>query len=67
MPELTTGQFLVAFTLAAVAGALVFLHADRRGSKHPTAWAIGVFLFLGIALPVYVIHAVRNGRRARGS
>ena len=47
------------------AGILVFLHADRHGSKHTTAWGICVFLFLGIALPVYLIH-VRRARRVTG-
>jgi uncharacterized membrane protein YcaP (DUF421 family) len=66
MADLSTGQFLVAFALAAAAGAAVFLHADKHGSRHPTAWAISVFLLLAIALPVYVIHAVRIRRRSRG-
>jgi hypothetical protein len=63
--ELSTGQFLVAFTVAALAGAATFLHADRNGSRHPTAWAISVFLVLGVALPVYVVHTIRTRRRAR--
>ena len=67
MADLTTAQFLVAFTLAALVGAAVFLHADRNGSRHPTAWAISVFLLLAVALPVYVIHAIRTrGRSSRG-
>jgi hypothetical protein len=57
-------QFLVAFALAAVIGGGVWIHADRHGSKHPTAWAICVVLFLGIALPAYLIHVHRT-RRAR--
>jgi hypothetical protein len=63
--HLSTPQFLAGFVLAAIVGAAVFIHADRNGSKHPTAWACAVFLFLGIALPVYVIHVRRSGR-ARG-
>ena len=42
----STAEFLVAFTIATTAGILVFLHADRNGSKHTTAWGICVFLFL---------------------
>jgi hypothetical protein len=61
---LSNTQFLVGFALAAVIGAAVWIHADRHGSKHPTAWGICVVLFLGIALPVYVIH-VHRSRRAR--
>jgi hypothetical protein len=65
-PEPTPAQFLVGFALATAAGIAVFLHADRHGSKHVTAWGISVFLFLGIMLPVYVVHVVRTRRRAPG-
>jgi hypothetical protein len=65
--HVTTAQFLVGFALASVVGAGVFIHADRNGSRHPTAWACAVFLFLGIALPVYVIHARRLARARRGT
>ena len=62
--NVSTPQFLVGFALAAVIGGAVWVHADRHGSKHPTAWAMCVVLFLGIALPVYLIHVHRT-RRAR--
>jgi hypothetical protein len=42
----------------------VFLHADRHRVAHSTAWGIGVFLVLGLALPLYVIHYLRQ-REAR--
>jgi biotin transporter BioY len=58
----TTGQFLFGFVLAAVVGGAVWIHADKHGSKHPTAWGISVTLFLAIALPIYLI---RNHRRRR--
>jgi Flp pilus assembly protein TadB len=61
----TTAQFLLAFVVGAVVGAAVFVHADKNGSRHPTAWAFSVFLFLAVALPVYVIHVRRNRRRLR--
>jgi F0F1-type ATP synthase assembly protein I len=38
----------------------VFLHADRHRVAHSTAWGIGVFLVLGLALPLYVIHYLRQ-------
>jgi len=62
----TTPQFLIGFAFAAVAGAVVWIHADRNGSKHATAWAMSVVLFLAIALPVYVIHVRRLRNRRRG-
>jgi hypothetical protein len=63
MGDVSNVQFLVAFTVATTAGIAVFLHADRHGSKHTTAWGISVFLFLGIALPAYLIHVRRTRRR----
>jgi hypothetical protein len=64
--EVSNGEFLVAFSIATAAGVGVWFHADRHGSKHASAWAIGVFLFLALMLPVYVIHVWRGRRRARG-
>jgi Flp pilus assembly protein TadB len=63
--ELTAPQFLVAWALAGAAAVVVFLHADRRGVGHATAWGIGVFLFLGLFLPLYVIHYLRQKRKRR--
>jgi 4-amino-4-deoxy-L-arabinose transferase-like glycosyltransferase len=60
----TTTQFLAAFAIAASAGTAVFFHAERNKIKHPSAWASAVFLFLAIALPLYVLH-VRRVRRGR--
>jgi hypothetical protein len=61
--EISTAQFIAAYAIATVAGVAVFLHADRHGSRHTTAWGIGVFLFLGLVLPIYVIHVLRARRR----
>jgi hypothetical protein len=63
MTQPSPAEFLVAFAIATTAGIAVFLHADRNGSKHTTAWGISVFLFLAIALPIYVIHVRRTRRR----
>jgi hypothetical protein len=41
---------------------IVFLHADRNGSRHPTAWAISVF-FIPLVLAVYFIRFHRIRRR----
>ena len=61
--ELTTPQFLVAWALAGAAAIGVFLHANRHGVRHATAWGAGVFLALAIALPLYVIHYRRQRQR----
>jgi len=59
----TTGQFLVAFAIAATAGTIVFFHAERSRVRHPSLWASFVFLFLIVGLPSYVIHVRRLRRR----
>jgi hypothetical protein len=41
----------------------VFLHANKHGSRHATAWGIGVFLALIVFLPAYWLHARRVRRR----
>jgi len=61
--DLTTPEFLFAWALAGGAAIGVFLHANRKGVPHATAWGAGVFLILALALPLYVIHY----RRRRGS
>jgi hypothetical protein len=61
--ELTMPAFLVAWALAGGAATAVFLHANRHSVAHATAWGIGVFLVLGLALPLYFIHY----RRQRGA
>lgn len=65
MAHVSTAQFLFGFAVAAVIGGAVWIHADRHGSKHPTAWALSVTFFLAIALPVYLIRT-RWLRRKKG-
>jgi hypothetical protein len=60
---MTTSTFLVAWAIAATASILVFLHANKTGSRHATAWGAGVFLFMGFVLPVYAIHYLVTRRR----
>jgi hypothetical protein len=64
MTQISNSEFLVAFVIAASAGTVVWFHADKNGIKHPSAWAIAVWLFLAIGLPCYIVH-VRRVRRAR--
>ena len=53
---LTTPIFLLAWSIDTTAAILVFLHANKRGSRHATGWGISVFLALAVALPVYLVH-----------
>jgi len=66
MNQPTTAEFLAAFVVAAGAGTAVFFHAERHEIKYPSAWASGVFLFLAVVLPLYLLH-VRRVRRRRAS
>jgi hypothetical protein len=61
--QLTLVQFVVAWAIAGGCAIAVFLHAERNRVGHATAWGVGVFLALGLALPLYVIHY----RRRKGS
>ena len=66
LAALSTPTFLLAWALDTTAAILVFLHANKRGSRHASAWGIGVFLALGFALPAYLVHSRRHkpsGRR----
>jgi hydrogenase-4 membrane subunit HyfE len=60
MASLSTSDIVFAWAVASSVAVAVFLHANKRGSKHATAWGIGVFLFLAIVLPVYVFHSWRS-------
>jgi hypothetical protein len=53
---LTTQTFLLAWAIDTTAALLIFLHANRRGSRHATAWGVSVFFALGLALPIYFVH-----------
>ncbi len=63
--HLSTAQQLGLFAFWAVIGAAVFLHADRHGSRHPTAWGFSVFIGNAIMLVVYAIHVYLIRRRRR--
>ena len=53
---LTTPMFLTAWAIDTAAAILIFMHANKRGSRHATAWGISVFFALAVAVPVYVVH-----------
>jgi high-affinity Fe2+/Pb2+ permease len=65
MADPTTGQFLLAFLVAAAVGTAVFFHAERNKIRHPSAWASFVFLFLIVGLPSYAWQVRRVRRRRR--
>ena len=59
-----TTDFLVAWAVDTTAAVAVFLHANRRESRHATAWGIAVFLALIVFLPAYLVHGWLLRRRA---
>jgi hypothetical protein len=62
--SLDPAEFVLVWALAGAASIAVFLHAEKHGSRHATAWGIGTFLFLGLVAPIYVIrHRLRRRRR----
>jgi uncharacterized protein YqgC (DUF456 family) len=67
MPALSTSQFLISLAIATSASIAVFLDAEKRGSRHATAWGAGVLLVLGVFLPVYLIHVWRSKHRVGNS
>jgi hypothetical protein len=54
--------FLFAVAVDAVLSLLIYRHAERRGSRHPTAWGVLTFLFAGITIPLYWLHYLRSRR-----
>ena len=62
---LTTGQFLIAWAIAGAAAIGVFLDASKRGDRHATAWGAGVFLFLIVVLPLYLLRRRRAPTQRR--
>lgn len=58
-----TLTFLVAVALAAAVSMAVYAHAERHGSKHPTAWGIAAFLMAGVVVPVYFLRYWLRRRR----
>jgi hypothetical protein len=55
LTDLNPLQVIVAVGLAAALAMLVFSHASKHGSRHPTAWGVATFLFAGITIPVYLV------------
>jgi hypothetical protein len=49
-------DFLIAVVLAAGLAMLIFRHADKHGSRHPTAWGIFTFLAALITIPLHPLN-----------
>ena len=61
--NISPGAFVLSVVLAAAISMGVFWHASKNGVKHPTAWGIATFLFVGIILPVYALYFLMTRRR----
>lgn len=56
--------FAASVVIGAAAALLIFWHADRHGSRHPTAWGVGAFFAAIVVVPLYFLrHRLRRGRR----
>jgi hypothetical protein len=60
------GEFSVVLVASIGFSMLVFSHASRHGSRHPTAWGIVGFLFAGVGALVYFVSYLLRGRRSPG-
>jgi hypothetical protein len=63
LSDVSPGQFILAVLLAAALSMWVYWHASRHGSRHPTAWGVLTFLFVGLFLPLYFLHYFLTRRR----
>jgi hypothetical protein len=58
-----TPVFVASVVVGAAAALLIFWHADRHGSRHPTAWGIAAFFAAVFVVPFYFVrHALRTRR-----
>ena len=46
------GTFIVGLVVSVASSVVVFSHADRHGSRHPTAWGVTAFLFALVGVPL---------------
>ena len=55
------GAFIVGLAVSICSSVLVFAHAERHGSRHPTAWGVVAFVFaLGGVLVYFGHHLMRR-------
>jgi hypothetical protein len=57
------GAFFVALVVSVSCSVLVYAHAERNGSRHPTAWGIVGFAFALAGVAVYFGHHLWTRRR----
>ena len=61
--NLSGGEVAALLLVWTAAFLLVFLHAQRHGSKHATARGVAAFLAAGIVVPVYFVRSWLLRRR----
>ena len=59
------GTFIVGLAVSIFSSVLVFAHAERHGSRHPTAWGVTAFVFALVGVVVYFGHHLLTKRRVR--
>ena len=63
LSDLSPAEFVLVVAIAAGLSMAVFAHASKRGSRHATAWGVAVFLFAGLAIPLYLLSVLLARRR----
>jgi hypothetical protein len=59
------GAFFALLAVSICLSLIVFSHASRNGSRHPTAWGVVAFLFAGLGVATYFGHFLWTRRRQR--
>jgi len=63
LADLSPLQFAIGVAVAALLATVIFAHASKHGSEHPTAWGVATFLLYRIVVPVYFVrYWLRRGR-----
>jgi hypothetical protein len=63
--DLSPAAFVIGLAISTALSLLVFSHASRHGSKHPTAWGIAAFALGALGAAVYYARYWWRGRSSR--
>ena len=63
--DLSPAAFVLGLAISTALSLLVFSHASRHGSKHPTAWGIAAFALGALGAAVYYARYWWRGRSGR--
>jgi hypothetical protein len=64
--EISPAAFVFGLAISTALSLLVFSHASRHGSKHPTAWGIAAFALGALGAVVYYARYWWKARSSSG-